>query len=186
MRRRTALALVFFASLASSERLLHAQANPAATAAAPALASLKAEYLQEAKDVESKIRALAEAIPEDKYGWRPAPGVRSVAEVFQHISGGSYFLTKFAGATSPSDVPQGLEKLTAKKDVLAWLDKSFAHLHASLEAATPEMMAKPVEFFGEQTTGRGIYFKAYGHMSEHLGQAIAYARANGITPPWSK
>jgi uncharacterized damage-inducible protein DinB len=186
MRHRVALALAFLASLSTGAHLLQAQATATAPAAPPALAALKAEYLQEAKDVESKIRALAEAIPEDKYGWRPAPGVRSVAEVFQHISGGSYFLTKFAGATIPSDVPQGLEKLTAKKDVLTWLDKSFAHLHASLEAATPEMMAKPVEFFGEKTTGRGIYFKAYGHMSEHLGQAIAYARANNITPPWSK
>lgn len=157
-----------------------------ARAQAPAAPTLKAEYLAEVADVEKKIRALAEAIPEEKYGWRPAPGVRSVGEVFGHIAGGNYFLTSLAGTATPADVPKDVEQLTRKAEILAWLDKSFAHVRASVEAATPEQLAKEIDFFGEKTTGRGLYFKAYGHMSEHLGQAIAYARTIGIAPPWSK
>jgi uncharacterized damage-inducible protein DinB len=152
----------------------------------PAGATLKADYLTEMADVEKKLQALAEAIPEDKYGWRPAEGVRSVSEVFLHVAGGNYFLVGMTGVKPPADVPKDIEKVTGKKDILAWMNKSFAHLHAALEAATPESLAKEVDFFGEKTTQRGLYLKAYGHMSEHLGQAIAYARSNGVTPPWSK
>jgi uncharacterized damage-inducible protein DinB len=184
LRTRIALAVALAApALASAQG-----AGPsAATAAAPAaLAQLKADYFAELGDVQLKVKQLAEAIPEAKYGWRPAEGVRSVAEVFLHIAGGNYFLTKMAGVPIPADVPAELEKLSAKKDVLAWLDKSFAHVRAELERATPEQMAREVDFFGQKTTVRGLYLKAYGHVSEHLGQAVAYARSNGIVPPWSK
>ena len=165
---------------------LPALARAQAPAAPAPGATLKAEYLAEVADVEKKIRALAEAIPEEKYAWRPAAGVRSIAEVFAHIAGGNYFLTGLVGTATPADVPKDLEKLGKKSDILAWLDKSFAHVRASVEAATPEQMAKEIDFFGQKTTGRGIYFKAYGHLSEHLGQAIAYARSIGVAPPWSK
>jgi uncharacterized damage-inducible protein DinB len=166
--------------------LARAQAPAVAPAAAPAAPSLKAEYLAEVADVEQKIRALAEAIPEEKYGWRPAPGIRSVAQLFAHVAGGNYLLTGLSGAATPADVPEDLEKITKKSELLVWLDKSFAHLRASLDAAAPEQMAKAIDFYGQKTTGRGLYFKAYGHMSEHLGQAIAYARSIGVTPPWNK
>lgn len=165
---------------------LPALARAQAPAAPAPGATLKAEYLAEVADVEKKIRALAEAIPEEKYGWRPAEGVRSVAEVFAHIAGGNYFLASLTGVATPADVPKDLELITKKSEILGWLDRSFAHVRASVEAATPEQMAKEIDFFGTRTTGRGIYFKAYGHMSEHLGQAIAYARSIGVAPPWSK
>jgi uncharacterized damage-inducible protein DinB len=183
MRRKIVAAVALLALALPA--LARAQAATA-PAGAPALPTLKAEYLAEVADLEKKIRALAEAIPEEKYGWRPAAGVRSVGEVFAHIAGGNYFLTSLTGVATPADVPKDLEKVTKKSEVLAWLDKSFAHLRASLEAATPEQMAKEIDFFGQKTTGRGLYFKTYGHMSEHLGQAIAYARSIGVTPPWSK
>src|SRR6186713_1341674 len=172
--RRTVLALVALALPAGA----FAQAD---AAAAPS--PLKAMYLQELADVQTKIKALAEAIPEEKYGWRPAPGVRSVGEVFGHIAAGNYYLTKVAGVEPPAGAPD-FEKL-GKKDLLVWLDKSYEHVRTALNSATPEQLDKVVDFFGEKTTARGIYLKEYGHLSEHLGQAIAYARANGITPPWS-
>ncbi len=161
---------------------------PIARAQTPAAAelSLEALYLTEIADVEKKIRALAEAIPEEKYGWRPAEGVRSVAQVFAHVAGGNYLLTGLTGVATPADVPKDLERFTRKSEILPWLDKSFAHVRASLEAATPEQMAKEIDFFGQKSSGRGIYLKAYGHISEHLGQAIAYARSIGVTPPWNK
>jgi uncharacterized damage-inducible protein DinB len=160
-------------------------AAAASDATAPTPSPLRAEYLAELDDVQGKIRQLAEAIPEEKYGWRPAEGVRSVAEVFLHVAGGNYYLTQLAGVAPPADVPKEIEKMTAKKDVLAWLDKSFAHVRAALGGASKEQLDREVDFFGQKTTVRGVYLKAYGHASEHLGQAIAYARSNGVTPPWS-
>ncbi len=160
---------------------------PPAPAAPPApIAALKAEYLAEIADVQDKLHQLAEEFPEAKYSWRPAEGIRSVSEVFLHVAGGTYFLTRMAGVPTPADVPKQIEKIVGKKEVIAQLDKSFAHLRAAVEAATPESMAKEVDFFGQKSTVRGVYMKAYGHMSEHLGQAIAYARSTGVVPPWSK
>ncbi len=160
---------------------------PAAPAAPPApTAALKAEYLAEIADVQDKLHQLAEEFPEAKYSWRPAEGIRSVSEVFLHVAGGTYFLTRMAGFPTPADVPKQIEKIVGKKEVIAQLDKSFAHLRAAVAAATPESMAKEVDFFGQKSTVRGMYMKAYGHMSEHLGQAIAYARSTGVVPPWSK
>jgi len=170
----------------STQPIAAAASSESAAAKAAPSSPLKVAYLAEIADVQKKVMALAEAIPENKYGWRPAAGVRSTAEVFLHIAGGNYYLVKLAGTEPPAGVPAEIEKLTAKKDVLAWLDKSFAHLRTALDAATPEQLDRQVDFFGEKTTGRGLYLKAYGHVSEHLGQAIAYARSNGIAPPWSR
>lgn len=126
--------------------------------------------------------ALADAIPEDKYDWRPADGVRSVGEVFLHVAGGNYYLVGMTGVTPPADVPKDIEEVTGKKAIREWMEKSFAHVHAALAAATPETMSKEIDFFGNKTTGRGIFLADYGHMSEHLGQAIAYARSASRRP----
>lgn len=182
---RTAVALAA-AALLSLPVVARADTPAPATPTTPAAApSLKADFLTELADVEKKVRALAEAIPAEKYGWRPVEGVRTTAQVFLHIAGGNYYLSRLAGAQTPADVPKQLESLTDKQEILGWLDRSFAHVRAAIESATPEQMAKEVEFYGSKTTGRGLYLKAYGHASEHLGQAIAYARASGVTPPWS-
>jgi len=113
-RKLVALAAILAALLPP---LARAQAPAAAPAGAPALSALKAEYLAEVAGVEKKIRALAEAIPEEKYGWRPAQGVRSVAEVFAHIAGGNYFLASLTGVATPADVPKDLEQLTKKSEI---------------------------------------------------------------------
>lgn len=169
------------AVLTKAETPTEAPTPPAASAT-----TLKADYLAEIVDVQKKLHDLADAFPEAKFSWRPADGVRSVGELFLHVAGGNYFLTRLVGVATPTDVPKQIEKVTGKKEILAQLDKSFAHLKAAIDVATPESLAKELDFFGEKTTARGIYLKAYGHGSEHLGQAIAYARMNGVTPPWSK
>src|SRR5262245_18015741 len=58
-------------------------------------------------------------------------------------------------------------------------------MEAGLRAMTPGRMDMPAEFFGLKTTRRGAYVLVLTHVHEHLGQVIAYARANKITPPWS-
>ena len=65
------------------------------------------------------------------------------------------------------------------------LKGSFAHMEAGLKAMTPEQMDTPAEFFGLKTTRRGAYVLLLTHVHEQLGQAIAYARVNKITPPWT-
>lgn len=157
----------------------------AAQGAAPAT-GLRAEILGRIADIEGKIVGLAEAIPEEKYSWRPAPGVRSVSEVFMHVAGGNYYLPSFAGVKLPTTFERGMEKtVTQKAKVIAEVKSSFAHVKAALAQTPDAQLETKVKLFGQDTTWRGVYLVVLEHVSEHLGQQIAYARSNGVTPPWS-
>jgi uncharacterized damage-inducible protein DinB len=153
-----------------------------------------ADILLSFSDSEHKVIALAKAVPEDKYSWRPAPGVRSFGEVFIHIVSANQLLMKLATSTPSADELKSafeeqskLEKQTFSKDrILAMLTESFATVQQALESARPGTLARPADFFGTPTTSRGIFVNLDVHIAEHLGQAIAYARMNGITPPWSQ
>src|SRR3984893_17864681 len=81
--------------------------------------------------VSKQLVALAEATPAEKFTWRPAPGVRSVSEVYMHIAIGNYFLLGQAGVKVPADVlaklkPESEKDVTAKADVIKWLKDSQA------------------------------------------------------------
>src|SRR5216683_3121969 len=108
---------------------------------APAMASAlptsgyRAEFLEEVTYYEQRYTRLAEAMPAEKYTWRPAEGVRSVGEVFTHITAANYGIARALG-TAP---PAGLD-----------------------------------------------FIAITGHFGEHLGQSIAYARMNGVVPPWTE
>ena len=157
--------------------------------ALPALAAkpkgFRAEFLHDLDDVQKKIIDLATAVPSEKYAWRPAEGVRSVSEVYTHIAGGNYFLLTFIGAKAPADMPQDIEKITDKTKVLAELRKSFDNLRAIVNNTPDADLEKTVNMFGQPTTERGVFTTILTHLHEHLGQSIAYARMNGIVPPWS-
>jgi uncharacterized damage-inducible protein DinB len=144
----------------------------------------KAEFLANLDDVQEKTIDLAESMPAEKYGWRPGPEVRSVSEVFMHIAGGNYFLTTFLGIEPPK-MNGDMEKIVTKKeDVIAELKRSFDHLRNALNATTD--LEKPVKMLGMQTTHRGVLVTILSHLHEHLGQSVAYARMNGVVPPWSR
>lgn len=160
----------------------------------------KDEYLNEFDLTSKHLLQLADATPAEKLAWRPAPGVRSIGEVYVHIAFGNYLLTHFAGATLPSEYfPDSsnlnailarstyLEKnVTAKADVQRLLTASLDSVRQQIAALTPADLDKPVDFFGQKTTARGIYFRELAHVNEHYGQSVAYARTNGIVPPWSR
>ncbi len=146
----------------------------------------RSEFLGDLDDVQKKILDLAKAVPAEKYSWHPAEGVRSVSEVYMHIAGGNYFLATFLGVKPPEDMPQDLEKITDKKEVLAALQKSFDHVRTIMKNTSDADLEKPVKLFGHDTTQRGVFVTMLNHMHEHLGQSIAYARMNGVVPPWSK
>jgi len=132
---------------------------------------------------------LAEAIPEDKYDWAPAEGVRSVSGVIVHILSTNYFFGSKLGATLPEGVNmETLEQdLKTKADLMAALKQSTDFVVGAIKGVNDDAMADKLEFPfpGEYTTMSAILI-AQGHYNEHLGQLIAYARMNGITPPWSQ
>jgi uncharacterized damage-inducible protein DinB len=161
---------------------------PAAAPAAPAKPStFRSEFLAQQDGVEKYILSLAEAVPAEKYGWRPGEGVRSVGEVYMHIAGGNSFLLTFAGAKAPAGEDPSAEKtVTDKAQIIDALKKSFAHLRQVLASTSDTDLDKPVKLFGRDSSVRGVFLVVATHEHEHLGQSIAYARMNGIVPPWTE
>src|SRR5947208_14317575 len=83
-------------------------------------------YDGEWKHVSQQLIALAEATPADKFGWRPAPGVRSTSEVYMHIALANFYLLSVTGPKMPPDMKLDMEKsVTAKEDVIKWLKRSL-------------------------------------------------------------
>jgi uncharacterized damage-inducible protein DinB len=168
-----------------------ALACSAAVAQAPAVASkpsFGSEISRELSDVEKKLVRLAEAMPADRYGWRPAEGVRSVSEVYMHVAGGNYMLPTIMGFKRPEGmVGRDMEKtITDKPKVVDALKASFEHLRKSVESVPDADLDKNVKFFGQDKTERQMLLLILNHAHEHLGQSIAYARMNGVAPPWSE
>jgi uncharacterized damage-inducible protein DinB len=157
--------------------------------AAPATATgFRAEYLAEVDDVGKKLVDLAEKMPADKYSWRPAPGVRSVGEVYVHVVAGNSTLPSFLGAPRMEGVSRDSEKTVSGKDsIVPLLKKSIENVKAAVVRVNDADLEKRVKTFGDrEMTERQVLFRILNHMHEHLGQSIAYARSNGVTPPWSE
>ncbi len=144
-------------------------------------------WLPEFNHASNQLNALADATPAEKFSWRPAPGVRSVGEVYMHITLGNYFLLGQAGVKIPpaaADVMKGGEKtLTAKADIIIALKDSQSLVRESYPKAD---RAKAVKFFGGDTTVDGVLLRLLVHNHEHMGQSIGYARMAGVVPPWSQ
>ena len=164
-----------------------AQVNPYKDGT-PGVTGYRSEVLAEVMIQEDKFTRLAEAIPADKYAWRPAPDVRSFAEVFLHVSAANYNLYKLVGTPPPAALDiRGLEKSTTDKaKVVATLKDSFAHAKTAIKAMPDADLEKSLDWFGGKNTERGILLFIVRHAAEHLGQSIAYARFAGITPPWTE
>ncbi len=127
---------------------------------------------------------LAEKIPADKFSWRPAPGVRSIGEVYVHIAVAHLFFLNTCGVkVDMSKARDAEKKITAKADVINFLKDSIA----AVKENYPKLdMTKKAHIGDADTNVEGIMIHLIAHTSEHVGQSIAYARMNGIVPPWSE
>jgi DinB superfamily len=157
---------------------------------------IRKQFMNDLDTLHAKFTALANAIPAEKYSWRPAPGVRSIGEVFMHVSSEFYVWAPIAygakaspviGTTSDAVMKQ-YESKSTKADVLKALKDGFAYTRSSIDGLDPNALVGTRKLYDGQLTGTIIEasFGMAGDLHEHLGQLIAYARMNGITPPWSK
>jgi uncharacterized damage-inducible protein DinB len=138
--------------------------------------------------VSRQLIALAEATPAEKYTWRPAPGIRSVSEVYMHIALANFYLLSATGPKLPADIkPENMEKsVTAKADVIDWLKRSLDAVKIAHAAVKPNDLQRKVKVNGVDATVDGMYLRIIVHANEHMGQLIAYARMSGVAPPWAK
>lgn len=169
---------------------------PAITPGALVAQGLMAEMHTDVGAVQKKMTDLAKAIPESAYGWRPAPGVRSIGEVFKHVASDNYFIPIAMGTPAPAatgisgtdmkSVGAYEARPLTKDQVVAELEASFNHLHGAMRTTTDTNLAQMIPFFGQQWSRQKAMILTVTHLHEHLGQAIAYARSNSVVPPWSK
>ena len=159
---------------------LHAQVDP--------LEGLWQGYDGEWGHVSRQLVALAEAIPDAKLAWRPAPGVRSTSEVIMHIAMTNFYLLSVTGPKMPADVTSAdMEKtVTAKAEVINWLKRSLDAVKNARAGLKPADLQRRVKVSGRDATVDGMYLRIMIHANEHMGQLVAYARMNGIVPPWSE
>jgi uncharacterized damage-inducible protein DinB len=145
-------------------------------------------YDGEWRHVSRQLIALAEATPADKFSWRPAPGVRSMSEVYMHIVLANFYLLSITGPRMPAEIKSSefVKIVTAKAEVIDWLKRSLEAVKTARAALKPEDFQRKVKIEGREATVDGMYLRIIVHANEHMGQLIAYARMNGTAPPWSK
>jgi hypothetical protein len=154
---------------------------------------VRKEFLTDLDSLHAKFVALAEAFPADKYAWRPAPGVRSVGEVFMHVASEFYFYTPAVFGATPSPVVEGtkagfekFEKMSSKPEVMKHLREGYVYGRGAVATLEESKIVGTHKIFGRDHQLIEMSFDMTDDLHEHLGQLIAYARMNGVKPPWTK
>ena len=157
-------------------------AVPAAAQMGAPPTTLPAALAKDAGTLSDKFAGLAKVMA-GKYDWKPGQGVRSAGDVFNLIVMENKMLaTLLTGAAAPA---RGTP-ITDPAQMQEALTSSYAALKTALAGLSDSDLKAPVKIFGMDSTKQGAAMMLLGDQHEHLGQSIAYARSNGVVPPWSK
>ncbi|WP_441000035.1 DinB family protein [Fodinibius sp. SL11] len=139
-------------------------------------------------DYASRVLSLAKAMPAELYSWRPSEEVMSVEEVYTHIARYNYYyLDENLGIPAPDDVNiDNIESITGKEEVVDILERSIAHVKNAIKEMPDSKLQEETQLYGNAVNGQAVLMQLITHKSEHVGQSIAYARMNGIVPPWNR
>jgi hypothetical protein len=164
--------------------------NQDATASADHTApsyDMKAQSLADLQVVQKKFVDLANALPADKFTWRPSPDSRSFAEVFLHVAGERYGILGLMGVPPPAGFDgKTFEKSTTDRArIVEELNKSWDFTQKAINGMTNADFAKLLPKLGPQANAGDVIYILVADAHEHLGQIVAYARENGIVPPWT-
>ena len=143
----------------------------------------QAALSKEAGTLSDKFAGLARVMA-GKYNWKPAEGVRSVGDVFNLIvKENGILLGTLTGAGEGAGRGAQVTEPTKLQEALK---ASYANLQKAIEGLSDADLKVPVKLFGKDFTKEGAVRYLFADQHEHLGQSIAYARSNGVVPPWSK
>ena len=153
------------------------------------------EFVGQSEFIQGRLSQLAGAMPESTFEWRPTDGVRSVSEVYLHAAFANYICVTMSGGSVPDEVGFVMDfskindwdtQTTDKAAVIEKMNESFDILKKRIAELTQEDLDREVEVFGMTMSVRNFMISMIAHSHEHLGQGIAYARMNDVTPPWSE
>ncbi len=148
---------------------------------------MKGQSLFDLQAVQKKFVDLANALPADKFTWRPSADSRSFAEVFLHVAGERYGILGLMGVEPPAGFDgKTLEKSTTDRErIVEELNKSWDFAQKAINGMSNADFAKLLPKLGPQANAGDVVYILAADAHEHLGQSVAYARENGIVPPWT-
>lgn len=146
------------------------------------------EMLNQFENASEKMVALAEAMPADAYDWSPDGEAMPVGQVYMHIARYNYVLPEMAlDKEAPGDLDlDNMEEIRDKEEVIEHLKQSNDYLKNLVSELSDEELNASTELYGRTVEKWSALLQLQTHLNEHLGQSIAYARMNEITPPWSE
>jgi uncharacterized damage-inducible protein DinB len=146
-------------------------------------AGIQAAFGKDTGTLSDKFTGLARVMS-GKYDWKPGQGVRSVADVFNLIVKENGLLAGVLSGTPNTAAPPA--PITDPEKMQEALKTSYANLQKAITGLSDQDLQTPVKLFGRDMTKLGALMLIVEDQHEHLGQSIAYARSNGVVPPWSK
>ena len=185
MDRKLIWALIFSGSCAAFATFT-LTASYARAQDAPA--GFREEFLHQFDISMSKVVALAEALPADKYAWSPRPGLMPLARLYAHIARFNYhYPAQAMGIAPPAGVdPDTIERVADKKEVVLLLRRSADHVRQAVSRMPEAQLSRATTQYGRRVQQWAVLVQLLAHMNDHMGQSIAYARMAGVVPPWSQ
>jgi uncharacterized damage-inducible protein DinB len=146
-------------------------------------AGIQAAFAKDAGTLSDKFTGLARVMS-GKYDWKPGQGVRSVGDVFNLIVTENGLLAGVLSGTPNAGTKPA--PITDPEKLQEALKTSYVNLQKAITGLSDQDLQAPVKLFGRDMSKLGALMLILTDQHEHLGQSIAYARSNGVVPPWSK
>ncbi|HYL64829.1 MAG TPA: DinB family protein [Candidatus Methylomirabilis sp.] len=170
MRPRVLVALLFSASYQVFVVAPLASASPTPAAA---------EYSKHLEALAKLSVAVAQAMPPEKYGFRPHPDSMDFGQLMSHIATTNY---QFCAGLKDAEAP-ALPAPTDKPGVVKFLSDSFDYCAGVISNLSEDQLAKTHNSPDGNLPGREVLLAMYIHVAHHRGQAEIYLRDVGIKPP---
>lgn len=154
----------------------------ALSATATAQSGYLAEFQQKWQNAANYTIEVAEAMPEDRFGFEPTEAEMTFAEQLMHIMSNMTWLSRdyLGGGGFDHDLKR---KDWTKTEAIALLRQAFDHAGKAAAALSPEQLEEKVEFFAGPMTKRQILTLMNDHLTHHRGQLVVYLRLSGVKPP---
>ena len=146
-------------------------------------AGIQAAFAKDAGTLSDKFTGLARVMS-GKYDWKPGQGVRSVGDVFNLIVTENRMLVGVLSGTPNTETTPA--PITDPEKLQEALKASYDNLQKAIAGLSDKDLQTTVKLFGRDWTKQDALMHILADQHEHLGQSIAYARSNGVVPPWSK
>jgi uncharacterized damage-inducible protein DinB len=156
--------------------------------------TLSSDLIKDWRAQQETMMKIADAMPDDKFGFKATPPQRSYGDQILHVAGANVMLMKFLGAkaAAPAITDADLTtfglKATSKADYLQALKRSYEYGDAALHELSDDALTQTItgpRWMGEVTRAKMVYY-TMGHALDIYGQMVVYLRLNGIVPPASR